>query len=106
MTTTENKKAWSRIKARRKFIGGKMSTLKERLLKPIIYNITAERCAQIADEIMSSGGWGSKSITKYEREQICNYWNILPGHTCFFDACIRLAQHLTTQEVKCTGYTG
>jgi len=77
-----------------------MSTLKERLLKPTIYDITAERAAQIADEILASGGWGSKSITPYERKQICNYWKILPGHTCFIDACIRLAQHQIDTSTK------
>jgi len=48
--------------------------------------VSVERAKLILNEIKTSHGWGSKSMTEEEHNAITAYWETLPGETTFFDA--------------------
>jgi len=53
--------------------------------------MTPERAEEIRQEIINSGGWGSKSITKEEDQEIMDFWNTLDGRSTYYEAVSRMA---------------
>ena len=55
--------------------------------------MTPKRAEQIRQEIIDSGGWGSKSITKKEDQEIMGLWAKLDGRSTYYEAVCRMARN-------------